>query len=190
MKRGACTYLAQILTADKAETDPQVPNRQSETRDIQKMRFHFFPYFHHRAPSYQSFYDSFFLSGLQYLLYTSCPQVSFSLYCSCSWEKQQFPNHPQSSAMVRVPCSRHQWQNSVTIFHSFIRIKTSGNWKPTPVFLPENSQGPRSLVGLSPWSGKRVGHNLGVNNNKQDQTFGLCKLSVHTQKQCSFFLFP
>ena len=30
-------------------------------------------------------------------------------------------------------------------------------WQPTPVFLPEESHGQRSLVGYSPW-GRRVGH--------------------------------
>ena len=30
----------------------------------------------------------------------------------------------------------------------------------TPVFLPEESNGQRSLVGYSPWGQKRVGYNL------------------------------
>ena len=33
-------------------------------------------------------------------------------------------------------------------------------WKPTPIFLPGKSHGRRSLVGYSPWSHKRVRHNL------------------------------
>ena len=33
-------------------------------------------------------------------------------------------------------------------------------WPPTPVFLPEKSHVQRSLVGYSPWSGKRVRHDL------------------------------
>ena len=32
--------------------------------------------------------------------------------------------------------------------------------QPTPVFLPGKSHGQRSLVGYSPWGGKRVGYNL------------------------------
>ena len=31
-------------------------------------------------------------------------------------------------------------------------------WQPTPVFLPGESHGQRSLVGYSPWSRKRLGH--------------------------------
>ena len=33
-------------------------------------------------------------------------------------------------------------------------------WLPTPIFLPRNSHGQRSLAGYSPWSHRRVGHNL------------------------------
>ena len=33
-------------------------------------------------------------------------------------------------------------------------------WLPTPVFLPGESHGQRSLVGYSPWGPKRVGHDL------------------------------
>ena len=148
MKRRACTYLVQILTADKAETDPQVPNRQSETRDIQKMRCHFFAYFHQGAPSYRLFTIPF--SYLVYCIF-SIPAICkfhFPYTVHAVKQKQQFPNHPQSSAMVRIPCSRHQWQNSVIIFHSFIRIETSGNWQPTPVVLPEKSPGTKEPGGL------------------------------------------
>ena len=35
-----------------------------------------------------------------------------------------------------------------------------GKWQPSPVFLPEKSHGPRSLVGCSPWTCKRVRHSL------------------------------
>ena len=39
-------------------------------------------------------------------------------------------------------------------------------WQPTPVFLPGESQGQKSLVGYSPWGHKRVGHGLAT---KQQQ---------------------
>ena len=31
-----------------------------------------------------------------------------------------------------------------------------GGWQPTPVFLPGESHGQRSLVGYSPWDGKEL----------------------------------
>ena len=42
-------------------------------------------------------------------------------------------------------------------------------WQPSPVFLPEESHGQRSLVGLSPWGCKRVRHDLGIKKQHQAQ---------------------
>ena len=40
-------------------------------------------------------------------------------------------------------------------FHPWVRkIPWRRKWQPTPVFLPEKSHGPRSLVGYSPWGRK------------------------------------
>ena len=51
-----------------------------------------------------------------------------------------------------------------------VKIPRRTKWQPTAVFLPGKSHGQRSLVGHSPWDGKRVGHNLvpkqQQNNNK------------------------
>ena len=41
-------------------------------------------------------------------------------------------------------------------------------WQPTPVFLPGESHGQKSLVGCSPWGHKRVGRDL-VTKQKQKQ---------------------
>ena len=46
-------------------------------------------------------------------------------------------------------------------------------WLPTPVFLPGECQGKRSLAGYSPWVCKRVGYNLVI---KQQQTPSLIPL--------------
>ena len=35
-------------------------------------------------------------------------------------------------------------------------------WQPTPVFLPGESHGQRSLEGYSPWGRKKVRHDLGT----------------------------
>ena len=40
------------------------------------------------------------------------------------------------------------------------RSAGEGKWQPTPVFLPGDSHGQRSLVGYSPWGCKTVGHDL------------------------------
>ena len=44
-------------------------------------------------------------------------------------------------------------------FNPWVRkIPWRRKWQPTPVFLPGESHGQRSLVGYSPWGHKRVGH--------------------------------
>ena len=40
------------------------------------------------------------------------------------------------------------------------KIPGNRKWKPTLSFLPGKFHGQRSLVGYSPWGGKRVRHNL------------------------------
>ena len=45
----------------------------------------------------------------------------------------------------------------------------------TPVFLPRESHGQKSLAGYSPWGGKRVGHDLAT---KQQQHSNKCRYVV------------
>ena len=40
-------------------------------------------------------------------------------------------------------------------------------WQPTPIFLPEESHGQRSLVGYSPRGSQRVGHDWATSNKKK-----------------------
>jgi len=40
------------------------------------------------------------------------------------------------------------------------KIPWRRKWQPIPVFLPGESNGQRSLVGYSPWNGRRVRHDL------------------------------
>ena len=43
-------------------------------------------------------------------------------------------------------------------------------WQPTPVFLPGESHGQRSLVGYSPWGSQRVGHDGTTNTHTHTHT--------------------
>ena len=54
------------------------------------------------------------------------------------------PGRLQSMGSLRV---RHDWVTSLSTFMHWRR-----KWQPTPVFLPGESHGQRSLVGCSPWS--------------------------------------
>jgi len=53
-------------------------------------------------------------------------------------------------------------------FEPWVRtISWRRKWQPTPVFLPENSQGQRSLVAYSAWSHKRVRQDLATKRQWQ-----------------------
>ena len=54
------------------------------------------------------------------------------------------------------PCRCRRCEFSLWIGKTLWRRK----WQLTPVFLPGKSCGQRSLAGYSPWSHKRVGHDL------------------------------
>ena len=55
------------------------------------------------------------------------------------------PGGLQSMGSLRV---RHDWATSLSLFTFMPRRR---KWQPTPVFLPGESQGQRSLVGCCLW---------------------------------------
>ena len=55
------------------------------------------------------------------------------------------PGRLQSMGSLRV---KHDWATSLSLF-TFMCWRRK--WQPTPVFLPGESHGRRSLVGCSPW---------------------------------------
>ena len=59
-----------------------------------------------------------------------------------------------SSKKICLPSRRHRFDLWVG------KIPWRRKWQPTPVFLPGKSHRQRSLAGCSPWSHKKVGHNL------------------------------
>ena len=63
------------------------------------------------------------------------------------------PGRLQSMGLQRV---RHNWATSLSL-STFMHWRRK--WQPTPVFLPGESQGQRSLMGCRLWGSHRVGHN-------------------------------
>ena len=59
-----------------------------------------------------------------------------------------------------MQCRRHGFDSWVG------KIPWRRKWQPTPVFLPGESHGQRSLVGYSPWGCKRAGHDLATQQQK------------------------
>ena len=74
---------------------------------------------------------------------------SSTLACKIPWTEE--PGGLQSMGSMRVG---HDWATSLSLF-TFMHWRRK--WEPTPVFLPGESQGRRSLVGCRRW-GHRVGH--------------------------------
>ena len=75
---------------------------------------------------------------------------SSTLAWKISWMEE--PGRLHSMGLRRVG---HDWAISLSLFTFMHRRR---KWQPTPVFLPGESQGQRSLVGFCLW-GHRVGHN-------------------------------
>ena len=73
-----------------------------------------------------------------------------------AWEipRTEEPGRLQSMGSGGV---RHDWATSLSLF-TFMHWRRK--WQPTPVFLPGESQGRRSLVGCHLW-GRTVGHDWG-----------------------------
>ena len=57
-----------------------------------------------------------------------------------------------AQTLKRLPAMRETWVQSLGQ-----EIPWRRKWQPTPVFLPGESHGQRSLVGYSPWGFKRAG---------------------------------
>ena len=71
---------------------------------------------------------------------------SSTLAWKIPWTEE--PGELQSMGSQRV---RHDWATLLTLF-TFLHWR--GKWQPTPVFLPTESHGQRSLVSCSPWGRK------------------------------------
>ena len=67
-------------------------------------------------------------------------------------------------------------------FHPWVgKIAWRGKWQPTPVFLPGESHGKRSLgVGYSLWGHKRVGHDSVTKQQQEWQAWTRQSPGLHT----------
>ena len=100
-----------------------------------------------------------------YDLFTS--QSSARLFC------RMFPNLDLPAVFL--------WCNWGCVFLARITQKMwRSKWQPIPVFLPGKSHGQRSLVGYSPWSRKRVGHDWATNHHHRKLGCPWCMISGST----------
>ena len=75
--------------------------------------------------------------------------------CILLWERLGFPDGSDSKESAAIQETRAQSWAGKTPWRRA--------WQPTPAFFPGEFYGQRSLVGYSPWSRKKVGHNWATN---------------------------
>ena len=90
-----------------------------------------------------------------YIWVRSCPEKAMAPHSSTlawkiPWTEE--PGRLQSMGSRRVG---HNWATSLSLFPS---MHWRRKWQPTPVFLPGESQGQRSLVSCLSMGSHRVGH--------------------------------
>ena len=84
--------------------------------------------------------------GVHIFLEKATATHSSTLAWKIPWMEE--PGRLQSMGSLRV---RHDWATSLWLF-TFMHWRKK--WQPTPVFLPGESHGQKSLVGCSPWGHK------------------------------------
>ena len=82
-------------------------------------------------------------SGVRWMAEKAVAPHSSTLAWKTPWMEE--PGRLQSMGSLRVG---HYWATSLSLF-TFVHWRRK--WQPTPVFLPGESHGWRSLVGCSPW---------------------------------------
>ena len=89
-------------------------------------------------------HDRFFLS---FFFFFNFIKMSLTCNSTLAWKIpwMEKPGRLQSLGLRRV---RHDWVTSLSLF-TFMHWRRK--WQPTPVFLPGESQGRRSLVGCRLW---------------------------------------
>ena len=101
------------------------------------------------------------------LLEKAMATLSSTLAWKIPWTEE--PGRLQYMELLRV---RHDWVTSLSLF-TFMHWRRK--WQPTPVFLPGESQGQRSLVGCCLW-GRTESDTTEVTQQEQQQQHALLEL--------------
>ena len=91
------------------------------------------------------------------------------------------PGRLQSMGSIRV---RHDWATSLSLF-TFLHWRRK--WQSTPVFLPEESQGRRSLVGCRLW-GRTESDTTEATQQQQQQHPSSYSVSMGSEKKATFWV--
>ena len=110
--------------------------------------------------------NAFYIGGTVFnnlMFHQSASSLSFSGTCVSFHQVIGFPRwlNGKESACQSWRCKRLRFSSSIE------KIPQRRAWHSTPVFLPGEFHGQRSLVGYSPWGFKRLGHNLVTKRQQQ-----------------------
>ena len=102
------------------------------------------------------------------------PEVAHSTHYICSQLTCKQSNWSRvtsrRASLVAPPVKNPPAMQERPWFNPWVRkIPWRRKWQPTPVFLPGKSHGQRSMVGYSPWSHKRAGHDLVTKHQQQSR---------------------
>ena len=123
--------------------------------------------------SYKFFYNvTFNISIVNQSLIHACSYLSVLIMFY--YELEEIMSFPGSS-MVKNPLAL-----SETWVECWVgKIPWRRKWQPTPLFLPGQSHGQRSLVGYSPWHQKRVGHDLPTKAPPPEEILVSCFICIY-----------
>ena len=90
---------------------------------------------------------------------SKCAQLDARSFCQTLWNSFAFSlmfsnNGFPGRAVVKNPPANTGNARDVDLIPGSGRSPGGGKWQPTPVFLPGESRGQRSLAGYSPWRHK------------------------------------
>ena len=111
------------------------------------------------------------------------PSVSTGATCSLQGYKQVW-GLPRWLSGKESPCQCRRWKH---VFEPWVRkIPWRRKWQSTPVFLPGESHGQRSLMGYGPWGPKESDTTEHLSTHTQAGLRGFCTESLKVPVQSSF----
>ena len=102
--------------------------------------------------------------------------IAFSLAWRIPWTKE--PGKLQSMRALRV---EHDWATSLSLL-TFMHWRRK--WQPTPVFLPGESQGQRSLVGCHLWGHTESDTTEVTQQQQQQDSYNSVNYLFNSNKSC------
>ena len=112
----------------------------------------------HYQPYHTFYIFTLFISPLKRKLHEG---KDFCLLCSLCYPQSLENRTWDTTNFQETYCSMHRHHSICTVFQYYTQYRRR-QWHPTPVLLPGESHGRRSLAGYSPWGRKESGTTEGL----------------------------